>query len=139
MSSMSSPLCSSVSRMLKCSASQSHSSHRPCDSVIRTTLKSALPQPVLMIKVLLLNGVDRRIVSASEFLFGFLFLTPKVSGILSYQSTVCSHPTLQTTAVDITSCVAVCRSCIVRHLETSKFCPICDVQVHKAKPLHSIR
>ncbi|KAJ9589060.1 hypothetical protein L9F63_017654, partial [Diploptera punctata] len=33
----------------------------------------------------------------------------------------------------------VCRSCIVRHLETSKFCPICDVQVHKAKPLHSIR
>ncbi|GFG29258.1 hypothetical protein Cfor_11406, partial [Coptotermes formosanus] len=32
-----------------------------------------------------------------------------------------------------------CRSCIVRHLETSKFCPICDVQVHKAKPLHSIR
>ncbi|KAB7496042.1 Polycomb complex protein BMI-1, partial [Armadillidium nasatum] len=28
-----------------------------------------------------------------------------------------------------------CKSCIVRYLETSKFCPICDVLVHKSKPL----
>ncbi|KAG8305548.1 histone H2A-K119 monoubiquitination [Homalodisca vitripennis] len=34
---------------------------------------------------------------------------------------------------------SVCRSCIVKHLETSKFCPICDVQLHKSKPLLSIR
>ncbi|PSN53259.1 hypothetical protein C0J52_04913 [Blattella germanica] len=43
-------------------------------------------------------------------------------------------------ATTIVECLhSFCRSCIVRHLETSKFCPICDVQVHKAKPLHSIR
>lgn len=33
----------------------------------------------------------------------------------------------------------VCRSCIVKYLETSRFCPICDVQLHKTKPLLSIR
>lgn len=27
----------------------------------------------------------------------------------------------------------------MRYLESSKFCPICDVQVHKTKPLLSIR
>lgn len=34
---------------------------------------------------------------------------------------------------------AVCKMCIVRYLETSKYCPICDVQVHKTKPLLNIR
>jgi len=29
--------------------------------------------------------------------------------------------------------------CIVRYLEASKYCPICDVQVHKTKPLLNIR
>ncbi|KAF5893963.1 protein AF-10 isoform X4, partial [Clarias magur] len=29
--------------------------------------------------------------------------------------------------------------CIVRYLESSKYCPICDVQVHKTKPLLNIR
>nr|KAG5694232.1 hypothetical protein BaRGS_035336 [Batillaria attramentaria] len=33
----------------------------------------------------------------------------------------------------------VCRTCIVRYLESSKFCPICDVQVHKTRPLLNIR
>lgn len=33
----------------------------------------------------------------------------------------------------------VCRSCIVKHLESSKYCPICEVQVHKTKPLVNIR
>lgn len=37
------------------------------------------------------------------------------------------------------SCFAVCKMCIVRYLETSKYCPICDVQVHKTKPLLNIR
>lgn len=35
--------------------------------------------------------------------------------------------------------VSVCRSCIVRYLETNKYCPVCDVQVHKTKPLLNIR
>ncbi|KFR13371.1 Polycomb complex protein BMI-1, partial [Opisthocomus hoazin] len=30
-------------------------------------------------------------------------------------------------------------TCIVRYLETSKYCPICDVQVHKTRPLLNIR
>lgn len=34
---------------------------------------------------------------------------------------------------------SVCKTCIVRYLETSKYCPICDVQVHKTKPLQNIR
>ncbi|KAJ8885983.1 hypothetical protein PR048_012189 [Dryococelus australis] len=38
----------------------------------------------------------------------------------------------------VVMCVAVCRSCIVRHLRTSKFCPACDVQLHKTRPLLSI-
>lgn len=35
--------------------------------------------------------------------------------------------------------LSVCRTCIVRYLETSKYCPICEVQVHKTRPLHHIR
>ncbi|KAA0704785.1 Polycomb complex protein BMI-1-A [Triplophysa tibetana] len=35
--------------------------------------------------------------------------------------------------------VLVCKMCIVRYMETSKYCPICDVQVHKTKPLLNIR
>nr|XP_009672010.1 PREDICTED: uncharacterized protein LOC104143296 [Struthio camelus australis] len=33
----------------------------------------------------------------------------------------------------------ICKTCIVRYLETSKYCPICDVQVHKTRPLLNIR
>lgn len=35
--------------------------------------------------------------------------------------------------------VLVCRSCIVKYLENNKYCPICEVQVHKSKPLLNIR
>ena len=35
--------------------------------------------------------------------------------------------------------VPVCRTCITRYLETSKYCPVCDVMVHKTKPLNYIR
>ena len=35
--------------------------------------------------------------------------------------------------------VPVCRSCIVKYLQTNKYCPVCDVQVHKTKPLLNIR
>lgn len=33
----------------------------------------------------------------------------------------------------------VCKTCIVAFLETNKFCPRCDVQVHKTCPQLSIR
>ncbi|XP_076046399.1 uncharacterized protein LOC143028344 [Oratosquilla oratoria] len=43
-------------------------------------------------------------------------------------------------ATTIIECLhSFCKTCIVRYLESSKFCPICDVQVHKTKPLLSIR
>ncbi|KAG8186397.1 hypothetical protein JTE90_004190 [Oedothorax gibbosus] len=43
-------------------------------------------------------------------------------------------------ATTIVECLhSFCRTCIVRFLETSEFCPVCDVQVHKTKPLQSIR
>ncbi|XP_070565351.1 polycomb complex protein BMI-1-A-like [Ptychodera flava] len=32
-----------------------------------------------------------------------------------------------------------CKTCIVRYLETSKYCPVCDAQVHKTRPLLNIR
>ncbi|XP_054267228.1 polycomb group protein Psc-like [Macrosteles quadrilineatus] len=43
-------------------------------------------------------------------------------------------------ATTIIECLhSFCKSCIVRYLETNKYCPICDVQVHKSKPLLNIR
>ncbi|XP_046387465.1 polycomb group protein Psc-like [Ischnura elegans] len=43
-------------------------------------------------------------------------------------------------ATTIVECLhSFCKTCIVRYLETSKYCPICDVQVHKTKPLQNIR
>ncbi|CAH0384867.1 unnamed protein product [Bemisia tabaci] len=43
-------------------------------------------------------------------------------------------------ATTIIECLhSFCKSCIVKHLETSKYCPICDVQVHKTRPLENIR
>uniref|UniRef100_A0A8C6LP42 Bmi1 polycomb ring finger oncogene 1a n=1 Tax=Nothobranchius furzeri TaxID=105023 RepID=A0A8C6LP42_NOTFU len=43
-------------------------------------------------------------------------------------------------ATTIIECLhSFCKMCIVRYLESSKYCPICDVQVHKTKPLLNIR
>ncbi|XP_006817085.1 polycomb complex protein BMI-1-like [Saccoglossus kowalevskii] len=43
-------------------------------------------------------------------------------------------------ATTIIECLhSFCRTCIVRYLETSKYCPICDTQVHKTRPLLNIR
>ncbi|KAK4023980.1 hypothetical protein OUZ56_009373 [Daphnia magna] len=43
-------------------------------------------------------------------------------------------------ATTIIECLhSFCKSCIVRYLETNKFCPVCEVQVHKTKPLLNIR
>ncbi|CAL4109277.1 unnamed protein product, partial [Meganyctiphanes norvegica] len=43
-------------------------------------------------------------------------------------------------ATTIIECLhTFCKTCIVRYLSTSSFCPICDVQVHKTRPLLSLR
>ncbi|XP_049953304.1 uncharacterized protein LOC126469942 [Schistocerca serialis cubense] len=43
-------------------------------------------------------------------------------------------------ATTIIECLhSFCKSCIVRYLEANKYCPICDVQVHKTRPLQNIR
>lgn len=43
-------------------------------------------------------------------------------------------------ATTIIECLhSFCRSCIVKYLNTNKYCPICEVQVHKSKPLLNIR
>nr|XP_031362946.1 polycomb group RING finger protein 2 [Lonchura striata domestica] len=43
-------------------------------------------------------------------------------------------------AATIVECLhSFCRTCIVRYLETNKYCPMCDAQVHKTRPLLSIR
>ncbi|XP_023573896.1 polycomb group RING finger protein 2, partial [Octodon degus] len=39
-------------------------------------------------------------------------------------------------ATTIVECLhSFCKTCIVRYLETNKYCPMCDVQVHKTRPL----
>ncbi|XP_068716208.1 uncharacterized protein [Montipora foliosa] len=43
-------------------------------------------------------------------------------------------------ATTIVECLhSFCRSCIVKYLQTSFNCPVCDVEVHKTKPLSHIR
>ncbi|XP_067021559.1 polycomb complex protein BMI-1-A-like [Acropora muricata] len=43
-------------------------------------------------------------------------------------------------ATTIVECLhSFCRSCIVKYLQTSYNCPVCDVEVHKTKPLLHIR
>ncbi|KAG8182888.1 hypothetical protein JTE90_004254 [Oedothorax gibbosus] len=43
-------------------------------------------------------------------------------------------------ATTISECLhSFCRTCIVRYLQDNKFCPSCEVQVHKTKPLQNIR
>lgn len=43
-------------------------------------------------------------------------------------------------ATTIIECLhSFCKSCIVKYLEKNKYCPICDVQIHKTNPLLNIR
>ncbi|XP_050537052.1 polycomb group protein Psc-like [Daktulosphaira vitifoliae] len=43
-------------------------------------------------------------------------------------------------ATTIIECLhSFCRSCIVKYLEKNKYCPICDVLIHKSNPLFNIR
>jgi len=42
--------------------------------------------------------------------------------------------------VTVVECLhSFCKSCIVKHVDASKFCPVCDIQIHKTKPLLSLR
>lgn len=34
---------------------------------------------------------------------------------------------------------SVCRTCIIHYLHTSNYCPVCEVLVHKKRPLEHIR
>jgi hypothetical protein len=41
---------------------------------------------------------------------------------------------------DNVNCIfSVCKSCIVKHVDNNKICPICDVPIHKTRPLLSMR
>ncbi|XP_048756046.1 polycomb complex protein BMI-1-A-like isoform X2 [Ostrea edulis] len=43
-------------------------------------------------------------------------------------------------AATIRECLhSFCRTCISKYLETTKYCPICDVMVHKTKPLQFVK
>lgn len=43
-------------------------------------------------------------------------------------------------ATTIVECLhSFCKSCIIRYLENKNFCPICDVQIHKAMPYRNLR
>nr|KAG5694236.1 hypothetical protein BaRGS_035340 [Batillaria attramentaria] len=43
-------------------------------------------------------------------------------------------------ATTLTECLhSFCKKCIVRYLESSKHCPVCDVMVHKTRPHQNIR
>lgn len=32
-----------------------------------------------------------------------------------------------------------CRSCIIKHLDTHKTCPLCEALIHKTRPQHAVR
>ncbi|KAJ8680353.1 hypothetical protein QAD02_016140 [Eretmocerus hayati] len=43
-------------------------------------------------------------------------------------------------ATSLNDCLhTFCKSCIVKHLEKNKHCPVCEVLIHKSKPLLNIR
>ncbi|ESO82105.1 hypothetical protein LOTGIDRAFT_135291 [Lottia gigantea] len=43
-------------------------------------------------------------------------------------------------ATTIVECLhSFCKTCIMRYLETSKYCPICEVLIHKTRPWQNIR
>ncbi|XP_066995031.2 protein suppressor 2 of zeste isoform X2 [Anabrus simplex] len=43
-------------------------------------------------------------------------------------------------ATTIVECLhSFCRSCLIKYLEGNSFCPICEVQIHKAKPYRNIK
>ena len=41
--------------------------------------------------------------------------------------------------VTLVSMVSVCKSCIVKYLQSSKFCPQCNIKIHETQPLMNLR
>lgn len=37
------------------------------------------------------------------------------------------------------SCSPVCKSCIVKYLQTSKYCPMCNIKIHETQPLLNLK
>lgn len=37
------------------------------------------------------------------------------------------------------SSAAVCKSCIVKYLQTSKYCPMCNIKIHETQPLLNLK
>lgn len=35
--------------------------------------------------------------------------------------------------------VTVCKSCIVKYLQTSKYCPMCNTKIHETQPLLNLK
>lgn len=33
----------------------------------------------------------------------------------------------------------VCKSCIVKYLQTSKYCPMCNIKIHETQPLLNLK
>ncbi|XP_020610031.1 polycomb group RING finger protein 1-like [Orbicella faveolata] len=43
-------------------------------------------------------------------------------------------------ATTITECLhTFCKSCIVKYFQTSKNCPMCNLQIHETQPLFNLR
>lgn len=36
-------------------------------------------------------------------------------------------------------CFVVCKSCIVKYLQTSKYCPMCNIKIHETQPLLNLK
>ncbi|CAH2299067.1 polycomb group RING finger 1 [Pelobates cultripes] len=41
--------------------------------------------------------------------------------------------------LSVISLVAVCKSCIVKYLQTSKYCPLCNIKIHETQPLLNLK
>lgn len=42
----------------------------------------------------------------------------------------------------LSGCVSpltVCKSCIVKYLQTSKYCPMCNIKIHETQPLLNLK
>ena len=35
--------------------------------------------------------------------------------------------------------ITVCKSCIVKYLQTSKYCPMCNIKIHETQPLLNLK
>lgn len=35
--------------------------------------------------------------------------------------------------------ISVCKSCIVKYLQTSKYCPMCNIKIHETQPLLNLK